>query len=97
MPGNYCGNLVCRPELIDKCGHADEDSGRTFLCVRCHERVLICSHCDRGQIYCVGGCARIARRIAQREAGRRYQRSRDGRFSHAERIIATQVAARQTG
>lgn len=85
MPGKYHANSVCRPGLIEKCRTAEEDSARTFVCLRCHERVFICTHCDRGQIYCVGGCAQTARRVAQREAGRRYQRSRDGRFAHAER------------
>jgi hypothetical protein len=31
----------------------------------------ICSCCDRGQIYCAGGCAQEARYHAQRAAGRR--------------------------
>ena len=85
MQGNYRAKSVCRPGLIHDCGTADEASARTFLCGRCLERVFVCSHCDRGQIYCAGGCAQAARRVAQREAGRRYQESRDGRFAHAER------------
>jgi hypothetical protein len=58
---------------------------RHFLCARCREPVLVCSHCDRGQIYCPTGCATVARRQSQREAGRRYQRSLPGRFKHAAR------------
>ena len=59
---------------------------RLFLCARCRKQVLICSRCDRGQIYCADGCAKIARRQSVREAGRRYQQSRQGRFKQAERL-----------
>jgi hypothetical protein len=62
-----------------------ESSGRFFLCGRCRVQVLLCSHCDRGQIYCGDGCSQVARRRSVQEAGRRYQRSRRGRFVHAER------------
>ena len=60
-------------------------TGRMYLCARCRAQVVVCRRCDRGQIYCPGGCAREARRAAQRAAGRRYQSSRRGRFVHAER------------
>ena len=60
-------------------------NGRFFLCVFCRQQVLICSHCDRGQIYCAGDCRGRARWIRRREASQRYQRSRNGRFNHAER------------
>lgn len=62
-----------------------ESSGRFFLCAGCRVQVLICSHCDRGQIYCAGTCAPQARRASIRAAGRRYQDSRRGRRKHAER------------
>lgn len=62
-----------------------ESTGRFFLCGRCRAQVLLCSHCDRGQIYCGSGCSTGARRQSLQEAGRRYQRSRPGRFAHAER------------
>ena len=58
---------------------------RHFVCARCRAPVLVCSHCDRGQIYCAAGCAATARRQSQREAGRRYQDSLPGRFHHAAR------------
>jgi len=68
------------------CGDSDEaGSGRLFLCARCRSQVLICSHCDRGQRYCAESCAWEARHQSQREAGRRYARSRAGRFACAER------------
>jgi hypothetical protein len=58
---------------------------RRFVCARCRAPVLVCSHCDRGQIYCAAGCAATARRQSQRDAGRRYQDSLPGRFHHAAR------------
>jgi hypothetical protein len=57
---------------------------RLFLCLRCRAQVLICSHCDRGNVYCAE-CSQEARRQSRREAGRRYQASRRGRVNHAER------------
>ena len=58
-----------------------ECSARLFNCARCHCQVVLCSHCDRGQIYCGRSCAQAARRHATHAAGRRYQRSRRGRFA----------------
>jgi len=62
-----------------------EPVARFFLCGRCRTPVLVCSHCDRGQIYCASGCAAAARGQRQRDAARRYQCSRRGRFKHAAR------------
>ena len=59
--------------------------GRLFLCARCREQVVPCSNCDRGQRYCGRTCSEAVRRERQREAGRRYQRSSNGRANHAER------------
>ncbi len=60
-------------------------SARVFNCARCCCQVVICSHCDRGNIYCSKRCSHSARRQSRRQAGRRYQRTRRGRFAHAER------------
>ncbi len=60
-------------------------TGRMYRCARCHEQVVVCQRCDRGQIYCPAGCAALARRERQRAAAARYQASRHGRFVHAER------------
>jgi hypothetical protein len=60
---------------------------RLFLCARCRAQVLLCSHCDRGQRYCGPACSSAARRANQRAAGRRYQRSPDGRIKHAARQL----------
>ena len=66
-------------------GCVDEVSCRMFLCARCRSQSLICRRCDRGQIYCMGSCARDARREGQREAHRRHQATPRGRTMHAER------------
>jgi len=62
-----------------------DELARRFLCARCRAPALVCSHCDRGQIYCAAGCAAVARQQSQRDAGRRYQGSLRGRFRHAAR------------
>jgi hypothetical protein len=62
-----------------------DEAARRFLCARCRAPSLVCSRCDRGQIYCATGCAAVARLQSQRDAGRRYQCSRPGRFMHAAR------------
>ena len=65
--------------------HMGDEPARRFLCARCRAPTLVCSRCDRGQIYCATGCAAVARLQSQRDAGRRYQCSRPGRFMHAAR------------
>ena len=69
----------------DDHGHADAMPARLFLCQGCRVQVLICGHCDRGHVYCAGGCAEKARPRSRREAGRRYQKSCHGRLNHAAR------------
>lgn len=62
-----------------------QSSARLFSCAGCRAQVVICSHCDRGNLYCGQRCSQAARRQSQREAARRYQRTRRGRLCHAER------------
>ena len=64
-----------------------EPVARRFVCARCRATVLVCSQCDRGQIYCASGCAAAARGERQRDAAQRYQHSRRGRFKHAARTL----------
>ena len=90
MPGQYSSHCRSRPCALLP---AAPTTARLFLCARCQAQVLVCSHCDRGQIYCAQGCAQTARRDAQRAAGRRYQASRRGRVNHAAR--AGRYRARQ--
>ena len=58
---------------------------RRFHCCRCKKVTYICSHCDRGQMYCSKRCRDEARRDCLRDAGARYQRTRRGRENHARR------------
>jgi hypothetical protein len=62
-----------------------ENTARLYNCARCRCQVTICSHCDRGNIYCGKSCADLVRGTSLRAAGKRYQRTRRGRFKHAER------------
>ena len=62
-----------------------QPTGRLYVCARCREQVFICRRCDRGNRYC-RDCAKPVRRANVREAGRRYQASRRGRFAHAARM-----------
>lgn len=84
MPGQYPIDGGLRLRL---CGEAEEAdaTARLYLCARCQAQVLICSCCDRGNIYCARECAEVVRRSAQREAGKRYQATDRGRRNHAER------------
>ncbi len=61
-----------------------ENTARLYNCAQCHIQVIICRHCDRGNIYC-NDCAPVARVDAQRKAGERYQLSKQGRTKHAAR------------
>jgi hypothetical protein len=60
-------------------------SARLFLCARCRDQVLLCSHCDRGQLYCSRACSFARRHERRRETARRYQSSQAGRLKHAAR------------
>jgi hypothetical protein len=84
MPGQYLTRGALRPRLCDEAKEAAA-TARFFLCARCRAQVMICSCCDRGNIYCAQDCAQVARRSAQRAAGRRYQSSFRGRRNHAAR------------
>jgi hypothetical protein len=58
---------------------------RLFYCMRCHAQTLVCSHCDRGQIYCGSECAFAARIQSCRSAEKRYQLTPGGKMKHALR------------
>lgn len=65
--------------------NTEDQSLRIFSCARCLKQVQICSHCDRGQIYCSRECSHRQRRENNRRAARRYQNSPKGRRNHADR------------
>lgn len=85
MQGHYPGNRGVRLHGDSGSEHRDVPPARLFLCAGCRAQALICSCCDRGQVYCAGDCAQRARRRKQDAAGRRYQTSHRGRLAHAER------------
>jgi hypothetical protein len=80
MPEQYRADRGDRPRR-----RIEAASARLFICAECRVQALICSCCDRGQIYCAGDCRRLVRRRRQRAAGARYQGSHRGRRAHAER------------
>ena len=61
------------------------ESLRYFLCARCRTWTFICTSCDRGQVYCAGDCARVARQASRRQANRRHARTAGGRLKSAAR------------
>ena len=85
MRGQYHAKRGGDPRRVHRFDHDEAASARLFLCAGCRAQALICSCCDRGQIYCAGECGPLARRRGQRAAGARYQTSRRGRRAHAER------------
>ena len=58
---------------------------RLYSCVLCHAQAVICTYCDRGQIYCSKNCSKQARFKSCREANARYQQTPKGRRLHAAR------------
>lgn len=58
---------------------------RLYQCVRCHCQVIICRHCDRGNVYCADQCAELSRLEKQGQASARYQASVKGRHANARR------------
>lgn len=82
MQGHYRLRAEARPRRAGCCDVVI--SARFFLCAACRDQVLICSDCDRGNIYCAV-CAPQARQRSMRMAGRRYQATRRGRMMHADR------------
>lgn len=84
MLGDYGTGEEARPRVAG-CIDCDVTTPpRLYLCGQCRRQVVICSGCDRGNIYC-GACAPLARRRSVRAAGARYQQGRRGRHKHAER------------
>lgn len=68
--------------VVDAIG---QQPARMFLCAACRAQVVVCRDCDQGQRYCAGDCSERTRQRLQREAGRRYQRSKKGRHKQAQR------------
>ena len=62
-----------------------EKNARLFHCSLCHCQAVVCSHCDRGNIYCSHACSRQAHVKYHRAANQIYQKSFKGRRKHAAR------------
>ena len=62
-----------------------EQNARLFNCLRCNVPVVICSDCDRGNIYCGSKCSQAARVQNHRTANAAYQSTIKGKLNHAER------------
>jgi type I site-specific restriction endonuclease len=60
-------------------------SARLYNCARCQCQVVICSPCDRGNIYCSAICSKSARTEKHRDSDQVYQKSPRGKQHHAER------------
>jgi hypothetical protein len=76
MQADYPANEGGRLRLTCEAVQADPASGRLYLCARCRRQVIVCSCCDRGQIYCSSGCAQQVRRRTLQQAGQRMSRWR---------------------
>jgi hypothetical protein len=63
----------------------DLDTARRYHCARCHQPVVICRRCDRGNIYCFDGCAQAAQKERCKRNAKRYRDSTKGRRSTAAR------------
>ncbi len=61
------------------------NTARLYQCACCYRQVVICSQCDRGNIYCTPICAEKSRKASLQSAGQRYQDSHAGRLHHAAR------------
>ena len=85
MQDEYPADDGVRPRLVCDAAQAEAISGRLFVCAGCRDQVIICSCCDRGQIYCNHGCAAHARRQTVVAAGQRYQKTPRGGRMHAAR------------
>lgn len=60
-------------------------TARLYYCRRCTKQVVICSHCDRGNTYCDGACARQSRLENHRRSNQLYQSTHRGKQLHAIR------------
>ena len=70
-------------------------SARLYQCNRCHSQVIICSHCDRGNVYCSADCSSNARAQSQHRANQKYQSSRKGRLANTERQRRYRMSQRE--
>ncbi len=71
------------------------DTARIFNCVRCQRQTIICTYCDRGNIYCGSLCARQSRTQNHRIANQIYQKTFRGKQQHSVRQCAYRLRQKQ--
>lgn len=69
----------------------NEASGRLYHCLRCRCQVVICSHCDHGNIYCGSRCSGNARSERRKLVSQSYQSSLRGRQKNAARQASYRI------
>lgn len=67
------------------------NTARLFNCTCCRRQTIICTHCDRGNIYCGSICARASRTKNHRIANQIYQKTPRGSRKHAVRQCAYRI------
>jgi hypothetical protein len=72
-----------------------ESSARLYNCACCHQLVVLCSGCDRGNIYCFDGCAEQQRIRSLRAANKPYRNTRNGKRNAARRQARFRARARE--
>lgn len=72
-----------------------EPSARLYSCACCHQLVVLCSTCDRGNIYCFDGCAEQQRTRSMRSANKTYRNTFNGKRNAARRQSRFRECARE--
>lgn len=80
------GTMARPARLFKLCGLGATVVGiaRLYNCARCHCQVVICRHCDHGNLYCPQ-CAPLAFRESHRRADAEYQKTDRGKQNHKAR------------
>ena len=72
-----------------------EPTSRLYQCMLCHAQAIVCSTCDRGQIYCSKACAHSARLTSLEAIRARYQATFKGKLKHAACQAAYRLRVQQ--
>lgn len=70
----------CDPEATSQ--NFDAQTYRLYYCFLCRAQCLVCSRCDRGNVYCKI-CQARAKQSRQQRANRKYRSTRNGRTVRA--------------
>lgn len=72
-----------------------EPSARLYRCACCHQLVVLCSRCDRNNIYCFDGCSEKQRTRSLRAANKTYRGTFKGKSNAADRQARFRARARE--